>query len=359
MKLIVFPKDPNPYQDLLYKPLEGKVEINFFNPEIPHAISLFTIMPSVAIKLATLRIKGFKLIHIHWVYPFYVSGRVPYHKHISYFYISVFFKLLKLLNYKIVWTVHNVVPLSLPTSNDTKLMQKLAKAADVKIIHSSAVIDQMKKLNISTDNCQVIPIGTYGNVYPDKITAKQARKLLHIKPGEFVILFFGIMSQYKGIEDLINAFNDAGLPNTRLVIVGRCEDPALKQVLKKAANNPMIDIYQKFVADKDVSRYFRAADIVCLPFRKITTSSSVMLAMSFGKPIIAPRLGALNDLPDNVGYLYDPTATNVVEANLILAATDRADLEQLGKNAKAYSDSLSWDSIAEKTYEVYAGLAGL
>lgn len=359
IKLVVFPKDPNPYQDLLYSSLDRRLQITYLTPAVGNTISLFTVIPSTMFRLIGLRLSGNRLIHIHWVYPFYVSKRVPLNKQLTYLYISLFLGLLSVLRYKVIWTVHNVVPQQPVSSNDQKLMQKLANIAAVKIVHSGAVLSQMQALDISTQHSKVIPIGSYQGIYSDNISSKDARKKLGITQNEFVVLFFGTISRYKGVEDLIAAFPALGLPNARLLIVGRCMDKSLLRSLQQSTRHPKIDLYEGFVPDDKVATYFKASDIVCLPFRNITTSSSILLALAFAKPVIAPRLGTLNDLPSSVGYFYKVDEPNALVANLKLAANNADDLASIGSNGKAYSDTLTWDKIAAQTEKIYANLVNL
>jgi len=352
IKVIIFPKDPNPYQDLLYNQLKTKIKLIYLAQNKTIVGAVLTV-PTIYSRLIILRVRGFRIIHIHWLYPFYLPKKIPFSKQLSYVYIAAFLSFLKLLRFKVVWTVHNVLPHSQFTSQDLKINRRLSKLAAAKIVHSNNVIKDMANLAMSTDNISVIPIGSYGNIYADNISQQEARIKLNIASDEFVILFFGIVAYYKGTEDLIEVFNKLPLTNARLLIVGQCANTALKRKLIKAAKLPQIDFYEGFVADDEVAMYFKASNIVCLPFRKITTSSSVMLALSFAKPIITPKLGMLCDLPSNVGYFYEPADLNALQACLVTAARHRNELKDMGQQAKLFSDSMSWDKIAAKTYNLY------
>ena len=108
-----------------------------------------------------------------------------------------------------------------------------------------------------------------------------------------------------------------------------------------------------YIKDEDVATYFKAADIVCLPFTTITTSGSTILALTFGKPIIAPRMGALKDIPAEAGYFYDPDDPHGLDAALKLAVSDRKELARRGHAAEHYTKTLDWKLLSQKTYEVY------
>jgi len=89
-----------------------------------------------------------------------------------------------------------------------------------------------------------------------------------------------------------------------------------------------------------------------LPFQKVLTSSTVMLALSFGKPVIAPRLGCIPYVLEGTdNLLYDPTA----ESGLLHAMQQalQMDLEQVGRGNLQRAAQFDWDTIAQKTRNVY------
>ena len=98
------------------------------------------------------------------------------------------------------------------------------------------------------------------------------------------------------------------------MIAGQCPSAETARRIEEAATRAPIEFHDRHIADEEVFTYFRACDVVCLPFKKITTSGSVVLALSFGKPVITPRTGAQCELPDDVGYLYDPKEDGALES---------------------------------------------
>ncbi len=353
LKILIFPKGPNPYQELLYTKLREQHPDSEFSYLKTNRIK-FLFYPII---FTVKRLQGYKIFHIHWL-SFSISLPLPYSEYISYYYSIFCLMTLKLLGFKIVWTVHDVIPHEKETINDTNVSKLLSKIAKIKIIHSSLTISQMKDMDLNINNTVIIPHGNYNNAYKDIISLSEARKRLNIRPNEFVILFFGLIRPYKGIDDLLVAFEKIKDQNVRLVIAGKCTDPVLYRKILDAKKHNNIDFYEGHVDDNKVSIYFKASDIVCLPFKEITTSGSVLLALSFGKPIIAPRIGALVDLPTNVGFLYDPTKTDALLHSLTGAVSSKH-LDTISTSASKYANSLSWDKIAEKTYEVYEDVLSL
>lgn len=357
MKILVFPKDPNPYQELLYSNMEGldkNIQIKYLTgPTGIQSINL-VLLPAL---LIFYRICGYKIFHIHWFYIF----RIPaldfgIFKIIMEYYCLAILYFTKILGYKLIWTVHEVISHNAISDKDISvsrnISQRLSYIADIKIIHSKSAINEMVENKLNIDHCVVIPHGSYVGVYPNLITPSEAREKLKIKIDEFVILFFGNIRKYKGIDKLLEAFSLIDNNNVRLIIAGQCKDKSIIRSVYKLQETYKIIFYDGFVAHEDVAKYFNACDVVCMPFKEITTSGSALLALSFNKPIIAPRIGALIDLPYDVGFLYDPLKNNALLLNLNKAISSKH-LKSMSNAANRYVESLSWDKIAEKTYKIY------
>lgn len=352
MKVLIFPKSTNPYLELLYREMRSAHPDDAFSyfEATPRNMLLFPVLAALK------RLRGYKVFHLHWPLFYIAPGRnLPLSKLLSFIYSMVCLSSLKLLGYKVVWTVHNVVPHEQATSNDLLVTKYLARIAARKIAHSTSTIAELEEKGVSTKNCTIIPHGSYVDVYPDNITRTEARKKLGVKGNESVILLLGVLNPYKGIDDLIAAYARLEAKNVRLMIVGKCNDESLKKRILAAKKDYGVDYRDGYIADEDIATYFNAADIACTPFQKVTTSGSALLALSFGKPVVAPNIGALTDLPSNVGYLYDPAQKDALFTHLQKAVGGRK-LPLLSKNAKAYAATLSWKTIATKTYKTFTSL---
>ena len=233
----------------------------------------------------------------------------------------------------------------------------ISSLADVVIVHSAETIVQMQEIDLSPRRTIVIPIGSYGNIYKDDVSEAEARVQLDIGDDEFVFLFFGLIRRYKCVDQLIDTFSDLDLPNTRLLIAGQCQDESLRGTLCSAAQHGRISVHEGFVPNDEVATYFRASDVVCLPFRETTTSSTALLALSFGRPLIAPALGTIRDLPAESGFYYDPLAPHALLDSMQRSFSEKAHLAERGKAGTQYSKSLSWDVIAASTHQLYVDIS--
>jgi glycosyltransferase involved in cell wall biosynthesis len=181
---------------------------------------------------------------------------------------------------------------------------------------------------------------------------------LDIDQDKFVFLFFGNIREYKGVIDLINAFNSLNNPQAILVIAGRCSDRYLLESIKKLIDSSKIFIFNKHIEDNEVQVFFSVADIVVFPFKKVTSSGSVMLALSLGKPVVIPDMGDLVYIPDIVSYKYDPK-DELGLLNVLKEVIDKSeDVKNKSTKAKSYAGLFSWKEISDKTYEAYKSLFG-
>ena len=350
MKVLIYPQSINPYHELLYGPMRAAHPEDDFTylSASPRNVVLFPLV------LAAKRLRGYRIFHLHW-HTFYLDAtyHIPGRKLISFANTLLCLGMIKLLGYKLVWTVHNVLPHEPQTSSDRFITRFTARIASQTIVHSAHTIEEMQEQGATTGKTVIIPHGNYDGVYPRSLSREQARAKLGIKPHEKVVLFFGNLRPHKGVEDLLAAYTTLAAKNTRLVIAGACRDASLGKIIADAARKNKHILYaQGNVADGDVAMYFDASDVACMPFQSVTTSGSIILATTFGKPIVTPRLGAIKEIPAGAGVLYNPRRDALSHA-LQTALASGADLSAMAKASRAYADTLGWDAIARKTYAVF------
>jgi len=170
-----------------------------------------------------------------------------------------------------------------------------------------------------------------------------------------MFLYLGSLRPYKGVEELLDGFEHLGEQSTVLVIAGSVPDPAYLERVRRRAASPRVMFVGRFVPNGDLQFYFNAADAVVLPFRDVLTSASLVLAMGFGRMVIAPRLGCVPDYADAEGcLLYDPDQPQALEAALRLALS--RDVEACGRRNLARARRLDWGMTAARTAEIYASL---
>lgn len=352
LALIVYPFDLNPYQRRLYEAIRATgtecalVHVRRRNHLGP--LPFFT-------KIGLARARGYRLIHVHWPrFALRSRGRTFYRLSLLNAVASVWW--LRLLGIRMVWTVHNTLPHEAETANDALVTRLLARHAVRKIVHSAGTVKELEALDADPQRVAVIPHGSYVGVYRE-VSQAEGRRALDLPESARIVLFFGQIRAYKGVDDLMDAWSRVvgerrdGEPGPFLVLAGKCDEFRHHECLAKAVTTLGGRFDEGYVPEDRVSLYFAAADVVVLPFRTVTTSGSALLAMSLSRPVVAPRLGTLADLPEHAGFFYRDGALDRALGEAIGAPT--SELKTRARAARGYADRLSWDQIARSTLEVY------
>ena len=250
----------------------------------------------------------------------------------------------RLVGYRIVWTVHNAVPHEGSGAGDRLVRAVLRRVARL-VVHCEAA---RRALGPDGRGAVVIPHGSYVGRYPNGITAAAARQRLGLEPEARVFLAFGQVRPYKNLDALTRVFSTLDAPDARLVIAG---EPVCGTRLA-LVDDTRIRFFLRHVADAEVQVFLNAADVVVLPYRAVLTSGAAMLALSFGRGLVAPRLGCLAELERSGAVcLYDPEAPDGLADALRRALL--LDPAALGQKARRFVRGLSWDAIARRHLAAY------
>jgi len=242
-----------------------------------------------------------------------------------------------------------------------KVFEFSLKIADAVIVHNS----YSKKLacdmyNINEKKVWVIPHGTFGSYYPNRISKEEARDILKIPKAKFVMLSFGGIRENKGIEEWLDILDDLLIYEKDLfiIIAGVCDDDNFKKKVIEFSNkfkqNSLVRI--EYIPDKDVQIFMNASDVGVLPYREITTSGALLLYMSFKKPVIVPDLEPIKELLQDAGIYYKHGNNKDLQRTILKTKNGEYNLKELSQKVFAISQKYQWDNIAEKTIEVYNNL---
>jgi glycosyltransferase involved in cell wall biosynthesis len=255
----------------------------------------------------------------------------------------------------IVWTVHNTYTHECKHPKLELFLRKyLSYTSKYIFCHSiSAKKEISEEYRINPSKIQVVPHGNYIGCYDNKIDMYESRKKLNISQNDFVYLFFGQIRPYKGLEDLIEVFNTLKADNIKLLIVGKPKDNNIENWIKSLSktNRNIIPVL-KFIPDADIQIYMNASDVVVLPFKKILTSGSAILALSFGKPIIAPNVASISEVLDNEGSIFYDSLNNqsLLEA---MKKIQTLNVKEKGRHNLQIAKNLQWRDAAIRTYDIY------
>ena len=173
---------------------------------------------------------------------------------------------------------------------------------------------------------------------------------------EDLVLFFGRIWAYKGLEYLIRAepLITAEVPRARIVIAGAGEDFA--RYRRMMAHPERFAVHNEYVTDEQRAALFRRASVVVLPYVEASQSGVIPIAYTFAKPVVATTVGGLPDMVDDgrTGYLVPPRDESALAAAIVRLLRDKELRHQLGANGKRKVETeCAPDAIAEQMLAVY------
>lgn len=217
-------------------------------------------------------------------------------------------RLVKKQNIKVLAITDNVIPHE-KRLGDKQLASYFIKGCDAFVTMSKAVMNDLEKFtNTSHKKYLLHPLYT---AFGDKIPKQQARLKLNLKQDDRVILFFGLIRKYKGLDLLIEAFSLLKAnPYNKLLIAGEFYEDKQPyfDLISKYKLEEQIMLLNQFIPNDDVKYYFSAADIVALPYRSATQSGVTQVSFHFEVPTLVTNVGGLGEIiPHNVaGYVVEP-----------------------------------------------------
>lgn len=258
----------------------------------------------------------------------------------------------------VVWTIHDIFHHEAKHPKiDLFFSRLLFHRADGVIVHSEAAGRAVKKQwNVQREEgFFVVPHGNYIESYPNEISRDDARTKLGIPHEKLVFLFLGMIRPYKGVVPLIETFKQIANPSSYLLVAGKPLNADLSNEIGAAVGN-QDSIHHRLdhIKDVEMQDYLNAADVVVFPYTKALTSGALILAMSFGRACIAPKMGALEDTLDEAGgFLYNPEDSDGLRNAMERAINESTSLPTMGICNLKRVQGWSWDFVAKLTTDVY------
>jgi glycosyltransferase involved in cell wall biosynthesis len=254
----------------------------------------------------------------------------------------------------IVLTAHDLLPREARPAQ-VRAQRHLYSAVDAIIAHSEYGRRHLTEvLGVDREKVNVIRHGAF-----DYLTRLPSERPL---PGELaavqgpVVLFFGLLRPYKGLEVLLDAWR--GIEGAELWIVGRPR-VALEPLRARAPRG--VRFVPRFVQDSELPAYFRRADIVVVPYastERFDFSGVMATALAFGRPTVASAVGGFSELAEaGAAQLVAPGDPSALHDALAGLLGDRDRRARLAAAARAAAEGpYSWRAAARRTVEVYRGL---
>ncbi|MCJ7772593.1 MAG: glycosyltransferase [Desulfobacterales bacterium] len=324
-------KDDNTFPNIPHKRISVKRSLTWYNPMTWLSAGLYT---------------KADVLHAQWwslpLFPVYA-------------FICLGFKLRGI---PIVFTVHNVLPHEKSSLYRT-LTRVLFKLVNTFIVHTSHNVDQMFQCyNISKDRIIRIPHGTLDFHVKKHKDRNTTRREMGFEPNNKVVLFFGAIRPYKGLDTLLNSFSEVLkiIPESRLLIAGKLWEKwqPYENIIKFLEMDDYVTAFLDYVPSGEVYKFFSSSDLVVLPYTRFDSQSGVgTTAISFRKPLIVTGVGGLPDLVSDSQFIVPPNNTEALAKTITDCLSNNDQLAAMSLSANAIAENLSWQSIAKKTCEVY------
>jgi glycosyltransferase involved in cell wall biosynthesis len=279
----------------------------------------------------------------------------------------------RFLGKRIAFTAHNVNA-ARRDGHDT-LLNRLSLRIQYRLVdHVFVHTDRMKReletdFGVAGNKITVIPFGINSTVPNTFLTPDRAKQQLGLTSRQKVALFFGNIAPYKGLEYLVEAMALLARtgPDYRLIIAGRPKNcpsywEAVQRRISCAGLRPNVIQRIEYVRDGDTEIYFKAADVLVLPYTQIFQSGVLSLGYNFGLPVIASNVGSLREdvVEGKTGYIFragdsQDLATAIqtyFNGNLYAHLKERR-AQIIDYARKRYS----WATVGETTRSLYARLA--
>jgi glycosyltransferase involved in cell wall biosynthesis len=347
-RVLVHPADANPYLESLYSELRAfDVEHRYAGELTPsHTLNLCLLPFEVVIR----RVAGYRLFHLHWVFRFTAPllPRARISRTLMRWYFVVLLELLRRIGVRIVWTAHNVLPHDQVFDDDPRARRQLVERCAAVIAHDDATLAELSAIGCRLPLTKVIAPGgpkVVKAVHP--LADRSERSPLRL-------VFVGRVAPYKGLEDLMEALSTCPAALS-IVIAGECRDRQLaKSLVRKAAATPAaVELRLDRLRDEEVASLLYSADAAVFPFRSVTTSGSVLLALSAGCPVVIPDLPAFSRVPSTCAWRYTGGIKALADVLTKVASTPATLRTEMSTAALTYSDLASWATSALATSELY------
>jgi glycosyltransferase involved in cell wall biosynthesis len=355
--------------DLDFPDFHGKAGLNFLNlrgSQKPEAslVSKITRISLFYVKLLRYVIAAKpKIFHILWNNKFQFFDRTL---------LTLYYRLL---GKKIILTVHNVNT-SRRDSKDSALNRQTLRfqyrQADHIFVHTQEMKQELsKEYCVNESQVTVIPFGINNSVPNTDLSSIEAKERLGLRKEDKTILFFGNIAPYKGLEYLVSAYQQIAAKRSdyKLIIAGRPKGfeqywTQVQEMIRADVQKGKIILRKEYIPDEETEVFFKAADVLALPYRYIYQSGVLFLGYSFGLPVLAADVGSLRDEivegktglvfkpedPVDLGRAIETYFSSELFSNL---SARRAEIRDFAMKRN------SWTAVGQSTIRTYARVLGL
>lgn len=229
---------------------------------------------------------------------------------------------IKALGKKSIYTAHDVLPHSENTIQNRIKFRIIYKISDCLVVHTSHIRDRIiKEFSVNPAKVHIVVHGVYKRIDNKRITREIARQYFGLSYSSIVILFFGLISEYKGLDILLNSLSKLNEYNFQLLVAGRVKTEyktKFNELLHKY--NPKNTFFiLRHITDEEIEYCFKATNVTVLPYKEASQSGVLFMSYAYGIPVIGPALGGFKKdiITANTGFLFEPNNIESLTETLI------------------------------------------
>jgi glycosyltransferase involved in cell wall biosynthesis len=257
---------------------------------------------------------------------------------------------------KVLAITDNVIPHE-KRIGDAAFAKYFIKSCDGFVTMSKAVMKDLEDFTTTKHKKYLLhPLYTS---FGEKLNKLDARNALGIKEDVNLVLFFGLIRKYKGLDMLLDAFNELkDNPNVMLLIAGEFyedKQPYLDLIEKYQIQDQVI-LHAKFIANEDVKLYFSAADLVALPYRTATQSGVTQVSFHFEVPTLVTNVGGLGEIIPHkkAGYVVEPNGKAIAESIKDYFANQR--MPMFTEGMKQEKQKYDWKIFVNEVLDLFQSI---
>ena len=256
---------------------------------------------------------------------------------------------------KVISIIDNMIP------HEKRMGDRLLTKYFVKTVDGFIAMSEKVKNDIKTFSHRPVSISPHPifNHFGDPITKMEARTQLGLPQQDKIILFFGYIRKYKGLDLLIQAMANETIKNLgiQLIIVGEFYEDAstYHDLINALGLQNRISFYSNYIPDGEVKNYVCSADFIIQPYKNATQSGVTPLAYHFEKPMLVTNVGGLADTVPHLktGIVVAPTAEEIAKGiETLYELGEKHFIPNIIEEKKKYS----WSQMTEKFLALYQKL---
>jgi D-inositol-3-phosphate glycosyltransferase len=266
---------------------------------------------------------------------------------------------------KVVITVHDVESFQTATGRRRAIIGKFYRLADWLIVHNEITrADLVERVGVPSAKISVIAHGNHIESVVGMADSATAKHSFGIEESKKVVLFIGHIKQVKGLDLLIQAIPEVAreVPEAVFLIAGRpwrSDFSQYQNLIDELGISDLCMLHIGFIPNEDLERYYAAADIVVLPYRRIYQSGVVIMAMSSERCVVVSDLPGMTEIVTDGqnGYVFSRGSKDALAKQLIQVLKNDLGRKHAAEMALEYMQQHhDWEQIGKSTAEIYQSI---